>query len=238
MRFKKTASELLRHSNSNDLKKMWLCIKTGKEGEFLYGKENTSIGFCQGTDFFGIFCLFLLLIPAGRAEAASTKTKAIKAYKTFLKKEQTAQGSSASSKEFSLAYVDNNSVPELFYDGVLYTYKGGKVVTLLEPTGSEKISGYYKKKGIVTVIYAHTQHTYTIYYKIKGKKATEVLRYQWDISSESNWTPVETYLYKSNTVTESVFNARLKKLVGSKKIKYFEDSAHTNTASNRKKYLK
>ncbi|MCD7745908.1 MAG: hypothetical protein LUI13_11635 [Lachnospiraceae bacterium] len=201
-------------------------------------EKTRGVGFARVLAFLGIFCLSLLLAPTGRAQAASTKTRAIKAYKTFLKKEQKAQGSGASAKAFSLAYVDDNSVPELYYDGTLYTYRGGKVVTLLEPVGSEMISGYYKKKGIVTVTYAHTQHAYTIYYKIKGKKATEVLRYQWDISSESNWTPVETYLYKSNTVTETVFNARLKKLVGSKKIKYFKDSVHTNTASNRKKYLK
>lgn len=178
------------------------------------------------------------------AHAASTKAKAIKAYKQFLEKTD-------SKYSFSTIYLDKDSVPELLVHeylvnvGYVYTYKNGKVVQA-GGTGKAPVY-YYKKKGIITSGWqfsgGSSGETATAYYQLKGKKLNLVLA---DVKKAAlvnkEWTTVAEYRQYTNasgayTKTEKkAFNKALKKLTGSRqkvRIKYYQ-----NTAANRKTHVK
>lgn len=198
-----------------------------------------------------LFCVSLL-IPSADAQAASTKSKAIKAYKKFLTQDTIRWGNDTyytavptKNCTFSLVYIDNNSVPELVVKnnqdithvagfGVVYTYKNGKVQTVNNIQLDGKFY-YYKKKGIFLTSYcAMGQSCYT-YCKLNKGKSTAKLGKQTDLD-----TKVKTYYKCTSTGTTDIskakFNSSLKKLVGSKKKS--TAAFHKNTKANRKKYLK
>jgi hypothetical protein len=69
-----------------------------------------------------ICCLFFSSAP--KAEAASAKSRALKAYKTMLSSKtklseyvMEAEFTSLSRFTFAIVYIDNNSVPELILNG-------------------------------------------------------------------------------------------------------------------------
>lgn len=98
-----------------------------------------------------VFCVGFLMMPV-KADAASEKSKALKAYEQLLKEKASEEKANAdkygytyTARTFLVAYVDNNSVPELYYDGKLYTYKSGEVVEIETPYSGYVWYGYYKK---------------------------------------------------------------------------------------------
>lgn len=195
-----------------------------------------------------IRCLFLFMTAAllvcaqgMNAEAASPKTKAVKAYKKFLSQKTIKwddENKVKTSKcKFGLIYIDNNSVPELFVDGSsagvnhimggykLYTYKNGKVKAVCNITDT---FSYYKKTGIfVTGTFLYGE--YHAYRKLSGSSEKLLLRTE---------TLYETKYFdsKEKELTKAQFNKKLKKLVGKKKVSI--PKCYKNTAKNRKKYLK
>lgn len=194
--------------------------------------------------------LVMMLCPL-EVQAASQKTKAMKAYKSMLSKKTMRWGNDPYYKavptntcRFTIAYIDNNSVPELIVESsyvtraagtvVIYTYRNGKVQVVKNSTTGKYFAdsgkfSYYKKKGIFISTYVMGGVTDN-YYKMSKNKAS--LKLQADNSLMYG----RSYYNASKKITKKTFDKSLKKLVGSKKktnAKFYK-----NTAANRKKYLK
>lgn len=205
------------------------------------------------------FCLltaFSMLLPVTSvtSNAASAKKKALKAYSKFLSSETISwEGSwsvSSANCSFAIAYVDNNSVPELIVEnsmdnphaagyGILYTYKNGKVkkVANLELNGGTFI--YYKKKGIFKDNYSQAGWFTTHIYKFSGKRASEKLIA--DINMAGAPANVSSVYYKVSgtkhtVITKSAYKKKLKSLTKSKKST--KAKFYKNTAAKRKQKLK
>lgn len=200
-----------------------------------------------------LFVAVVLMIPV-QTQAASAKSKALKAYRKLLSKSTikwNEYGTYVKTKNcsFALAYVDNNSVPELIlqtYDtshaegyGSLYTYRNGKarLVTGLSLNGSFR---YYKKKCIFIDNYTGSGVSQDYYTKLyKGKAYTKLgkaTEYDWNgnISRKTYTNCSNSSSYRQ--ISKSTFKKRLKKLVGSRKVRTVIFRA--NTKYNRSKYLK
>lgn len=202
----------------------------------------------------GLTCMFF---PSS-VQAASAKSKALKAYKQFLSKNIEWDGAfdreswdikesvSPEECEFALVYVDKDSVPELVvftdnvafsaYRGHLYTYKNGKV-RLVECMRSG--FSYYKKTGIFCELDSRSEFSDDIYYKLSGGKSQMKLMK----SDETEWAGDNptTYYYrvqkgKVKDTNKKTFKAELKKLSKGKKAS--KPKYYRNTAENRNKRLK
>lgn len=204
-----------------------------------------------------LLCLVLLLLcllPLP-AQAASKKSKALKAYRNFLSGEKVAWDVGVSSYKvsasqcyFALAYVDGDSVPELIiYNdsgevphiagyGRMFTYRGGKLksVASLDMNKGRQLT-YYKKKGIFTDIYVGSGIVRTAYKRLSGASVkTEILQFKSLMSKTKGYTQYVDGTAKS--ITKKAFNSARKQLIkGAKKT---NAAFYSNTAANRSKYLK
>lgn len=196
--------------------------------------------------------LIMALIPL-KAEAASQKTKALKAYNKMLAKKTIRWGTDSSypsiptkNCKFAVAYIDNDSIPELIvYNakdvphmvgyGMVYTYKNGKVKAV-ENVNIDAKFYYYSKKGVFVTSYCQGGVTYT-YFKLSKGKAAEKLQ-----QGKPVYPPNAPYYYykiskdKRSQITKKSFTKALNNMVGKKKkttAKFYK-----NTSGNRKKYLK
>lgn len=191
--------------------------------------------------------LLVLALEPMNAQAASQKTKALKAYKSFLKKSTVklnGRSCKLSNAKFAVVYIDNNSVPELLVEtyykigndkismNALYTYKNNKMVQLFSVNNGLAYSRcyYYKKTGIFHRYISHGDYQSYYYYRLSGKKMTRKLAEEWEAG--------KTTYYKNSgkKITKSKFNKELKTLTRSKKVESI--TLRKNTASNRSKYLK
>lgn len=209
----------------------------------------------RGRGFLPVLLLVLAftvsLLPGTGAQAAS-KSKALKAYKAFLAQSTIPWGRDTyytavptKNCSFALAYIDNNSVPELVVSnaqdithvagwGVVFTYKNGKV----QPVDNIQLDGdfyYYKKKGIFASSYLGSGELSYTYSKMSGVKAAEkLLEGKNIISGKKSYYSLSADSRKQ--ISKSKFNSALKKLVGStKKTKV---KLYKNTSTNRTKRLK
>lgn len=201
-----------------------------------------------------LICVFSVaaFLPSQSAEAASTKTKALKAYAKMLSKKTIKRTGHTTMQtkncKFAIAYIDNNSVPELvIYNdtdlchaegfGALYTYKNGKVVyvTSLFLDGKSRL-GYYKKTGWFMDNVTWQGYGTDSFYKLSGKKVkSDYVLFR----DRENGKSVAFGLMISNnyqTVDATTFNRVLSTNTKSKKLTKFK--FYNNTAKNRKKYLK
>ena len=211
-----------------------------------------------------ILALVIAMIPAIPGEAASTKSKALAAYKKMLSQStvtvvpkkvprrwgsRTYNPAKAKNVFFSIAYIDNDSVPELIlfdqatdYYGI-WTYRNGKIVNLeylinyQEPGYYNRIYGYYLKKGIFLTYHVFPDDGHDMsYYKISNGKAKEVLCRLKDKGDKSE----RYYCTRSNgtykQLAKRTFYNKLKSYIGSTKFRRL--CVHRNTASNRKKFVK
>lgn len=214
-------------------------------------KEKTKRSKCFPMLLFMVMCVMLLL-PTAQVQAASAKSKALKAYKAFLSQTTIPWGTDSyytavpsKNCSFALVYIDKNTVPELVVKnmsdithvagfGVVFTYKNDKV----QPVANIQLDGkfyYYKKKGIYAGSYLSSGMLSYSYCKMSGVKSTAKLTERKDTFSGK-----KTY-YKANSgngkvISKSKFTSSLKKLVGSTKrstAKFYK-----NTKKNRTKYLK
>lgn len=188
--------------------------------------------------------------PCAKVQAASQKSKAIAAYKKLLtQKTVTFDGNrkiTMKNCKFALAYVDNNSVPELLLDTTskgngyrykVYTYSGGKAKIAYESVNPIR---YYPKKGIVAEVMSG-EYSITIYAKMnvdKSKRVHLLSKESFKVDGKVLGTDYRegSYLTQFKNITKAAFNSQLKKLVGTAKLT--APSYKTNTAANRSKYLK
>lgn len=211
-----------------------------------------------------VMCLLLLVVlslPVS-AQAASQKKKALKAYEKFLTKETVGflDGGGASEDvsmaecRFALAYIDDNSVPELViyspeiekldWDGGLkyggdyygcytvYTYKNGKVKRTAH-TQLVKFAGYYKKEGVVSERYTIKNGLKENCYILRKGKLKEAFSKAKNTRSKKGIYRNEM---KQTAISKAAYEKGLKSLTGGKRITKVKFRA--NTAANRKKYLK
>lgn len=128
--------------------------------------------------------LVLAAVLPLNVQAASAKSKAIKAYKNFLAQDTIPWGTDTyytavptNTCKFALAYIDKNSVPELVVRSsyvthiagfsVIFTYKNGKV----QPVSNIQDDGdfyYYKKKGVFASCYLSMGRASYGYCKMSG----------------------------------------------------------------------
>lgn len=161
------------------------------------------------------------------AGAASKKSKALKAYKNFLAGQE-------ASMLFTVAYVNNDSVPELICgttdSTAMYTWKNSTMKTV-KCQSMDAFKSYYKKKGIIVSSFSQGNYTEQKYGLFKGTTCT--VKMQKVTFSGGART---LYWRNGGEISLKKFNSLLKSYVGSKKVtklKYYK-----NTAANRRKYLK
>lgn len=199
--------------------------------------------------------LFTALLLPMDAQAATAKRSALKAYDQLLQNKSYAiegQKYNLRNSVFSVAYIDNDSVPELLVridwrSGnnklsrlALFTYKGKKAkllytrpLGLLGDYGNKY--GYYKKKGVFFTEFAHGMYESRSLYKIsKGKAALKLYKEDEMLSSGKSKITYEDGAGKK--ITKAKFNQTLKKMVSAKKATWME--MRPNTASNRARYVK
>lgn len=193
-------------------------------------------------------CMALLaqtLLPANCVQAAPKKSKALKAYKSYMQKQ-------SKDSIFAVLYLDKDAVPELIYylPGKeiykIYTWKNNQMKQAYSfdlinnemPEGHE-ITHYYKKKGaFISIPHAGAVgYSGKNYYMYKNNKYVPVLGRAKSPESVRYCSFFKRgKYYLTTTVTKSQFEKALKKQVGTKKatkIKYF-----SNTAANRNKQMR
>ena len=203
-----------------------------------------------------ILTLVFTAIPAMPGEAASTKSKALSAYKKKLSASKvtvlppgkkvtvnyydtvTYRYSKSAAVKFAIAYIDNDNIPELIlqdnrYCYGVWTYKSGKVRCVHWGDSLTDPYGYYKKKGIFEDLhYTEGSPFYKYFYQFRNGKMTHKLT---KIVQEQG-QPYAEYMIRSRMVSKAVFKKKLKSYVGNKQVTKI--SLRKNTRANRKKYLK
>ena len=140
---------------------------------------------------------------------SSSKNTALKAYYNFLKSYKFTCDYSA--RGFNLAYINNDSIPELIvFDGD-YHAAGGKVYAYVN--GKVKYVGefgewggfeYQEKKGVICSTWSRA-NSYTTYYKWSGSKLSTIISF--------SAVPDEGFGYKyyinGKKVTSSKYNSSI-----------------------------
>ena len=210
-----------------------------------------------------LFVLVLaLFVPSANGYASTQKQKALDAYKSMLSKSKvsilnsgskyfdrkknglvTYSPTTSSKVQFAIAYIDNNDVPELIVkrsDGLfaVFTYKNSKIYRVKAGDTCDRFAGYYKKTGGYKLIdssesYYDDKIQYEDYYLLTSSGSTKKLS-KYVTPDEIEYRSVN----KSNiiTISHASFKSKFVSLTKGKaltKVKYY-----SNTAANRKKYLK
>ncbi len=196
-------------------------------------------------------CVFMGAMPVC-PEAASTKDLALRAYtklltQTYIKwnKDGTFKVKSQNCS-FALAYIDNNSVPELILTnakdtyhatgyGALYTYNKGKA-KFISTLDMNDTFYYYPKKKVYIDNYTGMGYSTNFYHRMAGTKATAKLQSEKNF----NYSPAKMKYYKiasgkSVKISKANFKKSLSKLVGS--TKKAKPVFYKNTSKNRTKKL-
>ena len=207
--------------------------------------------------------LAITALPSQDVRAASKATKALKAYNRVLKRDSLKFGGGTETikkkyMKFATAYIDKDSVPELVIhnvkknsgsgyieDGLVFTYKGGKVKRAGEINlHVESKIRYYKKKGILISYddagdgeFGH----FTEYMRLSGGTLSNTGLYKGYDFVQGQWVSgkmgdPDNDLDQGITYSESEYLAARNKMTGNKTPSKFK--WHTNTSKHRKKYLK
>lgn len=209
-----------------------------------------------------IMAMVILLIPAVPGEASARST-AISQYRKLLSKSRISvlpQGkmvfdynsryvrywsSSRSRVRFFLGYIDGDDVPELVlsdsqYGYGIWSYKNGAFRCLYWNDSFERPIGYYRKKGIFRENgYSEGTIFYMEYYKLQTGKFKQDLQFAECNDGPDKEEVLGYYLWidsNENEVSRSTFYKKLRKYTGGKSMSRIH--LYSNTAANRKKYLK
>lgn len=195
-------------------------------------------------------CVFVFL-PSQNVQAASNKTKALRAYRKLLSQTTIKRDAYTTFKtkdcRFALAYIDNNSIPELIVycsttshiegSGALYTYRKGKlqyVCRLMLDT--RKRLGYYPKTGWFMDNTTYQGCGGDEFCKLKSGKVKEDIVYGRSVEYNTVTGFSITTNGKYQEVSATTFNRSLSYNTNNKRFKTFK--FYKNTKSNRTKYLK
>lgn len=144
---------------------------------------------------------------------SSSKSAALKAYYNFLKSYKFDLDSS--SRGFDLAYINNDSIPELIvFDGD-YHAAGGKVYAYVN--GKVKYVGefgewggfqYQEKKGVICSTWSRA-NSYTTYYKWSGSKLSTIMSSSAIVEFSSNGDFEYKYYINDKKVTRSKYESSI-----------------------------
>ena len=145
---------------------------------------------------------------------SSSKKAALKAYYNFLKSynyntEYPATG-------FNLAYINNDSIPELvvFYGDYhaagakVYAYVNGKV-KYVDEFGEWGGFEYQEKKGVIRSSWFGFGNSHTTYYKWSGSKLSTIMSSSATQEMSSNGNIVCKYYINNKKVTSSKYNSSI-----------------------------
>ena len=145
---------------------------------------------------------------------SSSKSAALKAYYNFLKSYKFDLDSS--SRGFDLAYINNDSIPELIvFDGD-YHAAGGKVYAYVN--GKVKYVGefgewggfeYQEKKGVICSYGSGMGNSHTTYYKWSGSKLSTIMSSSAIGEFSSNGEFEYKYYINDKKVTLSKYNSSI-----------------------------
>lgn len=201
-----------------------------------------------------ILLVAAMLVPSIGGLAATKKQKALTAYDKWLSQSTVYlmkkggqylsmkegdvikyAGTKSSAVKFSVAYLDNDSIPELIVlDSVdqLYcvlAYKNGKVVRVNSGEMATIPRKYFAKKGVLVTSRSWSPKVVQYVCKASGKY---FVKFQNDVKG-----CVEYFLSKSSKgISSAQLKTRLK--VYTKGIKATKITYRKNTKASRKKYLK
>ena len=168
--------------------------------------------------------------------AVSKRTKAVRAYKKFLKQNESSYG------DYSLIYLDNDKVPELVtmenYFAVVYTYTGGKIKSIsgqIDLGYTNNKFKYYKKTGVYSSTRMRNGIIGTDYYKL-SKGNGKNIGYKYKDTNDYPNEKTKYYKYSNNgksiKVSKAKFKKWFKKVTKNKKTK--SAKFYSNTKSGRK----
>lgn len=199
-------------------------------------------------------CVFTF-VPMKNVQAASNKTKALRAYRKLLSQTTIKRDAYTTFKtkdcRFALAYIDNNSIPELIVycsstshiecKGALYTYRKGKLQYVCKlMLDTRKRLGYYPKTGWFVDNTTYQGYGTDEFYKLKSGKVKDDVEYFRSVEyNGKNYTATGFSIVtngKYQEVSATVFNRSLRYNTNNKSFKTFK--FYKNTKSNRTKYLK
>ena len=144
------------------------------------------------------------------------KSAALKAYYNFLKSYKFDSYSDSSSRGFNLAYINNDSIPELIvFDGdyhaagvKVYAYVNGKV-KYVDEFGEWGVFEYQEKKGVICSSYSGMGNYYSTYYKWSGSKLSTIMSSSAIEEVSSNGDFGYKYYINDKEVTRSKYDSSI-----------------------------
>ena len=159
-----------------------------------------------------LLMLFTLFAPAANVNAASKRTKALKAYQ----KKLTSLDSRYN--KFALIYLNKDSIPELLITpdfsvhavaGEVYTYTGGKLKQLKYAGSDYGRLIYSKKKSVVSnSAWINGYGAVSTFYRFNKKGKRTKLK-----TFEEAYLPKTLYKINGKKVSKKKFNSEYKKMV-------------------------
>ena len=146
-----------------------------------------------------------------KKQATNNKKAALKAYYSFLKSYKFT--TEYSTRGFNLAYINNDSIPELVvFDGdyhaaggKVYAYVNGKVKYLGE-FGEWGGFEYQEKKGVICSTWSRS-NSYSTYYRWNGSKLSTIMSANSIGQFNSNGDYVCQYYINNKKVTRSKYES-------------------------------
>lgn len=210
---------------------------------------------------FKMFVLLIMLMISGHnCYAASTETKAVKAYDRFLSKRviEWSKGTfyKTSDMSFDCKDMNHDGIPELVVECTeaagtegfqrIYTYFNGKVKKLWISGNCIYADKYYSKKSILVAKGGRMGDYYTDYYKVYRRKMVLAARYaegdrydkKGNIILKNDNIPAKDkyYNWKNKEVSKKIFQKKIKNLL--KNAKFQKIKLVNNTEINRNKLLR
>ena len=159
-----------------------------------------------------LLMLFTLFAPASNVNAASKRTKALKAYQKKLTRLDSRYN------KFALIYLDKDSIPELpitpdfsvhAVAGEVYTYTGGKLKQLKYAGSDYGRLIYSKKKSVVSnSAWINGYGAVSTFYRFNKKGKRTKLK-----TFEEAYLPKTLYKINGKKVSKKKFNSEYKKIV-------------------------
>ena len=149
-----------------------------------------------------------------KKQTTNNKKVALKAYYNFLKSYKFH--ADPSSRGFNLAYINNDSIPELIvFDGD-YHLSGGNVYSYVN--GKVKYVGsfgewgglqYQEKKGVIRSGWSGQGNYHSTYYKWNGSKLSTVISFSSVEKIDSNMNIIYNYYINNKKVTRSKYKSSI-----------------------------
>lgn len=159
-----------------------------------------------------LLMLFTLFAPASNVNAASKRTKALKAYQKKLTRLDSRYN------KFALIYLDKDSIPELLITpdfsvhavaGEVYTYTGGQLKQLKYAGSDYGRLIYSKKKSVVSnSAWINGYGAVSTFYRFNKKGKRTKLK-----TFEEAYLPKTLYKINGKKVSKKKFNSEYKKIV-------------------------